>query len=49
MGYHQVVADDWRRAMGIPWMPREALTQAIPPAYTRFIGEAFLHTKQVPQ
>ena len=32
----------WRiaaEAMGIDWMKREELTQAIPPAYTEFIGQ----------
>ena len=29
-------------AMGIDWMGRDAMTQAIPPAYTEFIGRAFL-------
>ena len=28
--------------MGIDWMKREELTQAIPPAYTRFIGARLL-------
>ena len=28
-----------RRAMGIDWMSRDALVEAIPPAYTKFIGE----------
>ena len=27
------------RAMGIDWMTQEELTQAIPPAYSKFIGE----------
>jgi DNA (cytosine-5)-methyltransferase 1 len=31
----------WRRAMGISWMSRDELAQAIPPAYTKFIGERF--------
>jgi DNA (cytosine-5)-methyltransferase 1 len=31
-----------RAAMGIDWMSREELTQAIPPAYTHFIGEQLL-------
>lgn len=29
-------------AMGIDWMNRAELTQAIPPAYTRFIGEQLM-------
>jgi DNA (cytosine-5)-methyltransferase 1 len=28
-----------RRAMGIDWMTNEELVEAIPPAYTRFLGE----------
>ena len=34
--------DEQRAAMGIDWMRRDELTQAIPPAYTRFIGEQFM-------
>jgi DNA (cytosine-5)-methyltransferase 1 len=30
------------RAMGIDWMTLEELSEAIPPAYTRFIGEQLL-------
>lgn len=33
-------ATEWRQAMGIHWMTRAELTQAIPPAYTEFIGRA---------
>lgn len=29
----------WRGAMGINWMTKKELTQAIPPAYTRYIGK----------
>ena len=31
-----------KRAMGIDWMTREELAQAIPPAYSEFIGRAAL-------
>lgn len=31
-----------REAMGIDWMPRDALAQAIPPAYTHWIGAQLL-------
>jgi len=29
---------DWQTAMGIDWMTRAEITQAIPPAYTEYIG-----------
>ena len=32
----------WREAMQIPWMIRRELAQAIPPAYSQFIGTALL-------
>jgi DNA (cytosine-5)-methyltransferase 1 len=34
-----VSIDEQREAMGIDWMSRAELTQAIPPAYTEFIGK----------
>lgn len=30
---------DWQEAMGIDWMNKQELTQAIPPAYTEYIGK----------
>jgi len=33
---------DWERVMGIDWMTRDGLAQAIPPAYTRVIGAHLL-------
>jgi site-specific DNA-cytosine methylase len=33
---------DWRRAMGIDWMNRDELAQAVPPAYTEYIGYQLL-------
>jgi len=30
---------DWQKAMGIDWMNREAIVQAIPPVYTEYIGK----------
>lgn len=35
-------AAHWAAAMGIDWMAARELSQAIPPAYTRFIGERLL-------
>lgn len=34
-------ADDGRKAMGIDWMTRTYLSQAIPPAYTEYIAKQF--------
>jgi len=31
--------DDWRMAMETPWMTAKEMAEAIPPAYTRFIGQ----------
>lgn len=37
-----VTVTDWKRAMGIDWMTRDGLAQAIPPAYTEFVGARLL-------
>jgi DNA (cytosine-5)-methyltransferase 1 len=34
--------ETWRREMGIDWMGAKEIAQAIPPAYTRFIGERLM-------
>lgn len=41
-GNHGWMVADWRRAMAIDWMIRDELAQAIPPAYTQFIGEQLM-------
>ncbi len=33
---------DWARAMGIDWMSGDEMAEAIPPAYTEFIGKALI-------
>ena len=38
--YHGVA--EWREVMGIDWMIRDELSQAIPPAYTEFLGKRLL-------
>jgi DNA (cytosine-5)-methyltransferase 1 len=35
--------DQWSHAMGINWMTNRELTQAIPPAYTQWIGEQLIY------
>lgn len=36
-----------RTAMGIPWMVRDELSQAIPPAYTKYIGDHLIRYLQM--
>lgn len=40
------IAADGRIAMGIPWMTRNELSQAIPPAYTEWLGREMLKVIQ---
>ena len=35
----------WRDAMGIDWMRKEELAEAVPPAYTEFIGKQIMETQ----
>jgi DNA (cytosine-5)-methyltransferase 1 len=41
-GNHGFLLDDWKRAMDIDWMSRDELAQAIPPAYTEFVGRQLM-------
>jgi DNA (cytosine-5)-methyltransferase 1 len=43
--YHGVAS--WRRAMGIDWMTRDELSQAIPSAYTEWIGHQLITALEV--
>jgi DNA (cytosine-5)-methyltransferase 1 len=40
-------ADRCRNAMGIDWMNRDELAQAIPPAYTEWIGQRLMQQVEV--
>lgn len=41
--YERVPIDEARRAMGIEWMTRLELAQAIPPAYTEWLGQQLMN------
>ncbi len=44
VGVWRIPLDVQQRAMGIDWMPLEKLSQAIPPAYSEWLGRAALAT-----
>lgn len=44
---HNFQADAGRKAMGIDWMTRDELAQAIPPKYTEWIGRQMLEMIRV--
>lgn len=43
-GERAYTATQQREAMGMPWETVDDLTQAVPPAYSEFIGRAFMGT-----
>ena len=48
---HDFIAEQGRQAMGIDWMSRDELSQAIPWVYTEFIGKkliAYLENNATP-
>lgn len=42
IGVWRIPMDVQNKAMGIDWMPLKSLSQAIPPAYTKYLGEQLL-------
>lgn len=44
---HETGKGEWGEAMGIDWMKSPELAQAIPPAYSEFIGKAFLNSVEL--
>jgi len=45
VGVWRIPLDVQQRAMGIDWMEREDLSQAIPPAYAEFLAREFLASR----
>lgn len=45
-GQYQAPVAEARLAMEMPWASREGVSQAIPPAYTRFLGEQLMAALQ---
>lgn len=37
---------DWQKAMGIDWMSKKTLVEAIPPAYSEYIAKEFLSSQR---
>lgn len=42
-GYGAGETELWRDVMGMPWATKDGLREAIPPAYTRYIGEQLIN------
>lgn len=45
VGVWRIPLDVQQRAMGIDWLPLEALSQAVPPAYSEYLARQFLATR----
>lgn len=41
-GYGEGETELWRKVMDMPWASKDGLAQAIPPAYTKFIGSQLM-------
>jgi DNA (cytosine-5)-methyltransferase 1 len=44
VGVWRIPIETQRRAMGVDWLPRESLSEAIPPAYTEWIGKRIMES-----
>lgn len=44
VGVYRIPLDIQRKAMGINWMTLSELSQAIPPAYSKYLAESFLRS-----